>query len=179
MLTGEYKFLDASVINYINNVIKDNKRFIEERFQLWIENNEIENKNNPSAFVNKCFLKELRRGTFYEPEAPKIEHVPNSQALFNYMREKGVIVKNTSTIDIDISNTYLLKHGIVNVEEMQVLNQEITKYLADNKLSTDNYLDLLMKSNTLKGRFIDWNAIGNEINKCKEEYDRILNELFK
>ncbi len=177
MLTGKYEYLDKKILDYINQFTETHPDFDEERFKLWLETNEVNQKNNPSSYVYKFFTKAYQQGLFLKPASPKIEYIPNTQELFNCMRERGLIVVRDSTIEIDVAMRWLLEKQVVTIEELRDLNNGIIDYLVKNNLTTAKYLDLMMKSNLLKGRFIDWNEIGNIALKEKEEWEAMMLEL--
>lgn len=178
-LTKEYSYLNDIVLTHINDLIKDLTDFDEERFNFWLEEKKISSKNNPSAYVKSCFKKELELGTFTKPEAPEIEYVPATQTFINSLREKGIKIIPEDTMQIDVTFSYLLNNLILTPDELRQLNQNIVDYMVSlNKpQTTSDFLELMRKSKTLKGRFIDWVAIGKEAQKLNEEWDRLLAEL--
>ena len=178
-LTQEYSYLNDIVLTHINDLIKDLTDFDEERFNFWLEEKKISSKNNPSAYVKSCFKKELELGTFTKPEAPEIEYVPATQTFINSLREKGIKIIPEDTMQIDVTFSYLLNNLILTPDELRQLNQNIVDYMVSlNKpQTTSDFLELMRKSKTLKGRFIDWVAIGKEAQKLNEEWDRLLAEL--
>ena len=178
-LTQEYSYLNDIVLTHINDLIKDLTDFDEERFNFWLEEKKISSKNNPSAYVKSCFKKELELGTFTKPESPEIEYVPATQTFINSLREKGIKIIPEDTMQIDVTFSYLLNNLILTPDELRQLNQNIVDYMVSlNKpQTTSDFLELMRKSKTLKGRFIDWVAIGKEAQKLNEEWDRLLAEL--
>ena len=178
-LTKEYSYLNDIVLTHINDLIKDLTDFDEERFNFWLEEKKISSKNNPSAYVKSCFKKELELGTFTKPEAPEIEYVPATQTFINSLREKGIKIIPEDTMQIDVTFSYLLNNLILTPDELRQLNQNIVDYMVSlNKpQTTSDFLELMRKSKTLKGRFIDWVAIGKEAQELNEEWDRLLAEL--
>ena len=180
-LTKEYSYLNNIVLTHINDLIKDltDSDFDEERFNWWLEEKKISTKNNPSAYVKSCFKKELELGTFTKPEAPDVEYVPATQIFFNQLREKGIQVIPEDTMYIDCTFSYLLNNGILTVDELRALNQNIVDYMVglNKPQSTHDFLELMRKSNTLKGRFVDWVAIGKEAADLNKEWERLLAEI--
>jgi len=178
MLTNKYPFLDDNVINFINKTITNREDFNEERFQLWIDNNEIQSKNNPSAFVNKCFLKELNKGTFIKPEEPEIEYVPATTPMFNYMRELGIKVTQRSTGDIDVACTYILKHKVLTPDELATLNRQIIKHINEHKdtMNSGDFLPLMKKAKVLAGK-VNWTEVDDEAQKLWDEWEELMKEL--
>ena len=178
-LTKEYSYLNDIVLTHINDLIKDLTDFDEERFNFWLEEKKISSKNNPSAYVKSCFKKELELGTFTKPEAPEIEYVPATQTFINSLREKGIKIIPEDTMQIDVTFSYLLNNLILTPDELRQLNQNIVDYMVSlNKpQTTSDFLELMRKSKTLKGRFIDWVAIGKKAQELNEEWDRLLAEL--
>lgn len=177
MLSNKYTYLDESVLNYINTVISNRPEFDEKKFAAWLESNSIQSKSNPSAFVNKCFTNELNKGTFNKD--PKLINPKIScQPLFNAL-DKHNLLKDESTLIIDVANEYLLKNGLLEVEELKELNHSIVNYLIENELDSEQYIPCLMKSKTLSGKFIEWEKITNEALRLQAEWDRIINSLPK
>ena len=178
-LEKSYPYISENVIAHINDLIKDLTDFDEERFNFWLEEKKISSKNNPSAYVKSCFKKELELGTFTKPEAPEIEYVPATQTFINSLREKGIKIIPEDTMQIDVTFSYLLNNLILTPDELRQLNQNIVDYMVSlNKpQTTSDFLELMRKSKTLKGRFIDWVAIGKKAQELNEEWDRLLAEL--
>ena len=178
-LTKEYSYLNDIVLTHINDLIKDLTDFDEERFNFWLEEKKISSKNNPSAYVKSCFKKELELGTFTKPEAPEIEYVPATQTFINSLREKGIKIIPEDTMHIDVAFSYLLNNGILTPDELRALNQSIVDYMVglNKPQTTSDFLELMRKSKTLKGRFVDWVAIGKEAADLNAEWDRLLKEL--
>jgi hypothetical protein len=177
-LTNNYNFLDTNVLIFINKIISNYPGFSEERFRLWIESSEIESKNNPSAFVNHCFLKELKKGTFTTPQLSEIIYVPETITMFIRMRELGIKVTPESTGDIDIACTYILKHNVLTPEELANLNRDIINHLETNKdiKTTNAFVDLMKKSKALYGK-VDWEAVDKEIKRASDECDQLLKSV--
>lgn len=178
-LTKEYSYLNNIVLTHINDLIKDLTDFDEERFNFWLEEKKIATKQNPSAYVKSCFKKELDLGTFTKPEAPEIEYVPATQSFFNDLRSVGIKVIPEDTMQIDVTFSYLLNNKILTPNELISLNRNIVDYMVSlNKpQTTSDFLDLMRKSKTLKGRFIDWVAIGKEAQRLNKEWERLLAEI--
>ena len=179
-LEKSYPYISENVIAHINDLIKDLTDFDENRFGFWLEDKKISSKNNPSSYVMSCFKKELDNGKFTKPEAPKIEYVPATTLFFNHLREVGIKVRGEDQFLIDCSFIYLLNNRIISPEELTKLNTQIIDYLLtlpEEKKNSGEYMNLLMKSKTLSGRFIDWNAIGNEAKKLEKEWDDMMSEL--
>lgn len=179
-LEKSYPYISENVIAHVNDLIKDLTDFDENRFGFWLEDKKISSKNNPSSYVMSCFKKELDNGKFTKPEAPKIEYVPATTLFFNHLREVGIKVRGEDQFLIDCSFIYLLNNGIISPEELTKLNTQIIDYLLtlpEEKKNSGEYMNLLMKSKTLSGRFIDWNAIGNEAKKLEKEWDDMMSEL--
>lgn len=179
-LTKEYSYLNNIVLTHINDLIKDLTDFDEERFNFWLEEKKIATKQNPSAYVKSCFKKELELGTFTKPEAPEIEYVPATQTFFNDLRSAGIKVIPEDTMQIDVTFSYLLNNKILTPNELISLNRSIVDYMVSlNKpQTTSDFLDLMRKSKTLKGRFIDWVAIGKEAQRLNKEWEELM-EFFK
>ena len=179
MLTSEYKYLDSKVIELINKNISNYPDFDENQFKAWIERNDIETKNNPSAFVSKCFIKELNKGTFNHIEEPEIIYVPAIQPFFNALEEKGIKVLPEDTLLIEETFTYLLNNNILTKEELTKLNHGIVEYILkqEGEHTSQEFMDLLMKSNTLKGRYIDWGTIASTAAMRNKEWNHLLEEL--
>ena len=178
-LTKEYSYLNNIVLTHINDLIKDLTDFDEERFNFWLEEKKIATKQNPSAYVKSCFKKELDLGTFTKPEEPEIEYVPATQSFFNDLRSVGIKVIPEDTMQIDVTFSYLLNNKILTPNELISLNRNIVDYMVSlNKpQTTSDFLDLMRKSKTLKGRFIDWVAIGKEAQRLNKEWERLLAEI--
>ena len=179
-LTKEYSYLNNIVLTHINDLIKDLTDFDEERFNFWLEEKKIATKQNPSAYVKSCFKKELDLGTFTKPEEPEIEYVPATQSFFNDLRSVGIKVIPEDTMQIDVTFSYLLNNKILTPNELISLNRNIVDYMVSlNKpQTTSDFLDLMRKSKTLKGRFIDWVAIGKEAQRLNKEWEELM-EFFK
>lgn len=179
-LTKEYSYLNNIVLTYINDLIKDLTDFDEERFNFWLEEKKIATKQNPSAYVKSCFKKELDLGTFTKPEEPEIEYVPATQSFFNDLRSVGIKVIPEDTMQIDVTFSYLLNNKILTPNELISLNRNIVNYMVSlNKpQTTSDFLDLMRKSKTLKGRFIDWVEIGKEAQRLNKEWEELM-EFFK
>lgn len=178
-LTKEYSYLNNIVLTHINDLIKDLTDFDEERFNFWLEEKKIATKQNPSAYVKSCFKKELDLGTFTKPEEPEIEYVPATQSFFNDLRSVGIKVIPEDIMQIDVTFSYLLNNKILTPNELISLNRNIVDYMVSlNKpQTTSDFLDLMRKSKTLKGRFIDWVAIGKEAQRLNKEWERLLAEI--
>jgi len=178
MLNNKYDFLDTSVLTFVNKTITNYPGFSEERFQLWIESNEIESKNNPSAFVNKCFLKELNKGTFTTPQLSEVIYVPETVPMFMYMRELGIKVTPVSTGDIDTAYAYILKHKVLTPEELAEMNRDIIRYLEENKEKTtsDEFVKLMKKSKLLTEK-VDWKEIDKEIKHTRKEWESLMKQF--
>lgn len=177
-LTNNYNFLDTNVLIFINKIISNYPGFSEERFRLWIESSEIESKNNPSAFVNHCFLKELKKGTFTAPQLSEVIYVPETVSMFLYMRELGIKVTPESTGDIDIVCAYLIRNHILTNSELVDLNREIIRHLDSNKETTtsDEFVSLMKKSKILCKK-VDWIAVEKEIQRTRDEWDQLLQSM--
>ena len=179
-LTKEYSYLNNIVLTHINDLIKDLTDFDEERFNFWLEEKKIATKQNPSAYVKSCFKKELDLGTFTKPEEPEIEYVPATQSFFNDLRSVGIKVIPEDTMQIDVTFSYLLNNKILTPNELISLNRNIVDYMVglNKPQTTSDFLDLMRKSKTLKGRFIDWVAIGKEAQRLNKEWEELM-EFFK
>lgn len=182
MLTNSYEFLDRDVVDFINKTIASYPNFNEERFQLWIDMNDIETKNNPSAYVNKCFLKELKSGTFIKPEEPKepiIEYLSLSAGeLFNEMRAMGIKVSQASTCSIMDVCDYLINNKVLTITDLRELNHGIVRYIAENDMTSDEFIDLMKKSKVLRGK-VKWEEVDKENQAFREECDSLLNSFYK
>ena len=177
MLSNKYTYLDEAVLNYINTVISNKPEFDERKFASWLESNDIQSKSNPSAFVNKCFMIELNKGTFNKD--PKLVNPKvNCQPLFNRLEEHNLL-KQESTFIIEAANEYLLKNSLLEIEELKELNHNIVNYLIENELDSEQYIPCMMKSKTLGGKFIDWQKITDEALRLQNEWNKVLNRLPK
>ena len=176
-LKEQYPFLNEQTIDFINDLIKDMTDFDENKFNKWLILKDIEHKNNPSNYLRKAFQEHLNKGTFTKDEEQEI-HVAITP-LCNELKSLGVRVPPESTMGMSVAMEYLLNNKILTIEELRTLNRGIISYLVDHKdtMDTNNYLELMRKSNMLKGRMVDWVAIGKEITKANEEWDRLMKEL--
>lgn len=179
MLSKEYKYLDSKVIELINKSISNYPTFDENQFKAWIERNEIESKVNPSAFVSKCFVKELNKGTFDKSDKPTTTYVPATQPFFNYLKEKGIEVIPDDTALIDETFRYLLENEILSRDELSKLNHDIVEYMLKQESghTSQEFINLMTKSNTLKGRYIDWSEITDRANQVNKKWKELLEDL--
>ena len=176
-LKDSYPFLNEQTIEFINDLTKDLTDFDEEKFKKWLILKDIEHKTNPSNYLRKAFQEHLDKGTFKKDEDQEV-HVAITP-LCNDLRSLGVHVAPESTMGMSVAMDYLLNNKILTIEELRTLNRGIISYLVDHKdtMDTNNYLELMRKSNMLKGRMVDWVAIGKEITKANEEWDQLIKEL--
>lgn len=160
-LKNSYPFLNEQTIEFINDLTKDLTDFDEEKFKKWLILKDIEHKTNPSNYLRKAFQEHLDKGTFKKDEDQEVHVAPES------------------TMGMSVAMDYLLNNKILTIEELRTLNRGIISYLVDHKdtMDTNNYLELMRKSNMLKGRMVDWVAIGKEITKANEEWDQLIKEL--
>lgn len=179
MLKSTYPYLDSNVIRFIDNQIEKEKNFSEELFKNWCELNKVSQKNNPSAWLNRVFLKELSKGTFTkEPEL--VQETPVTKActvpMFCYMREIGIKVTQESTSDIDVVMNYILRNKVLTVNELIELNTNIIKHLKDNSVTSDGFIPLMKQSKTLAGK-INWKDVDEQIEIVRKKWAEILSQL--
>ena len=179
MLLNTYTYLDKDVLKFINSSIEKHKNFSEYLFKNWLQENHIEDRYNPSAFVSKCFLKELSKGTF-DKEPELVQESPVAKAcsvpMFCYMREIGIKVTQESTSDIDVVMNYILRNKILTVNELIELNTNIIKHLKDNSVTSDGFIPLMKQSKTLAGK-INWKDVDEQIDIARKKWAEILSQL--
>lgn len=178
-LNREYIYFNSTLITYINDLLRDLDDFDEDRFNYWLYENHIGAKQNPSAYVKSCFKKELDRGTFTKLEEPEIKYLPEIQCFINQLRAVGIEIIPKDTLQMEITFSYLIDNKILTQEELISLNRSIVDYMVNTKKkqSTNNFLDLMRKSKTLKDKVIDWEEIDNEFQKADREWNELLEQL--
>jgi len=179
MLKSTYPYLDNDVLKFIDTKIIEEPNFSEDLFKNWLTINKVNEKRNPSAYVNKVFLEQLRLGTFTkEPEL--VHESPVAQALtmpmFCHMREIGIKVLQESTGDIDTVMNYILRNKILTPNELAELNRSIINHLKENSVSSDGFIPLMKQSKTLQGK-INWKDVDQLIEKNRKEWAEIFAEL--
>ena len=179
MLKSTYPYLDNNVLKYIDNQIEKEPNFSEELFKNWCEENKVAQKYNPSAWLNRVFFKELKKGTFTkEPEL--VQETPVTKActvpMFCYMREIGIKVTQESTSDIDVVMNYILRNKVLTVNELIELNTNIIKHLKENSVTSDGFIPLMKQSKTLAGK-INWKDVDEQIDIARKKWAEILSQL--
>jgi len=176
MLNNHYPYLDTILINFINHHIDKRQNFSEDLFQNWINENHIQERNNPSSYIQRCFLKELSKGTF-DKEPELVQETPVTKActvpMFCYMREIGIKVTQESTSDIDVVMNYILRNKILTVNELIELNTNIIKHLKENSVRSDGFIPLMKQSKTLAGK-INWKDVDAQIEDARKKWAEIL-----
>ena len=167
-------YLDENIINYINRIIErlSSSDFEENSFLNWLYENDVESKNNPSAYIKKCFKEQLDLGTF-KPK-PKINYIPNTQVLANEMRDRGVVILADDSVWLSVVWEYLVNFKGVDLVELQDLNHKILNFMKTNEFS--EYKELLVNSNTLKKYDINWKLIELNVDMKIKDWNSLLDE---
>jgi len=175
-LVNTPSYINEYVINYINGILTMTKEedFSEEVFNDWLVIKDIEQKNNPNAYLKSCFKKELDNGTF-KPKAI-VNYVPNTQVLINALRDKGVCVLADESVWLSVVWQNILNNNYLSIEECVELNRKILMYMR-TATSFNQYKRLLMNSNTLKQFNINWDLINIKAQMVTGEWDKLLDEI--
>lgn len=175
LLTTNISYLDEYVTKYINDILRktNENEFDENEFVNWLNENFIQNKNNPSAYVKKVFMDELNRGTFRKQEIKEQE--PNVLPLINALRTKGVVVSTSDTVFINILFSYLINIKNVSQDSCISINKKILDYMKTDRFS--EYEMLIRQAKTLKLYKIDWNYIDQKVVETLNEWKELLNGI--
>lgn len=171
-MTYHFDYLDEDTNQYINQAINSNEELFDiKRFELWADVKNIKGKDNPNAYIRKIFKTELLNGTF--KKAPKKKIVVNTIPLFRAMDKLNMLVPESEFM-IDVALNYIINNEILTYQELIELDNRLVKYMFDYKLKSDEYVSLLMKSNTLKGKLIDWNEIILEGQRLEKKWNELV-----
>lgn len=174
-ITDYPRYVDKELINYIDeNVRASESDFDSERFNEWLIENNVESKNNPSAYIKACFKKEFERGTF-RPRA-KVSYVPNTQRLINELRDRGICVLADDSVWLSVVWKHLVNWKEINIKDCVELNHKILEYMGESQ-SFEDYKRLLMNSKTLKKYEINWNLLEEKVKFEILGWDNYLKEL--
>ena len=180
-LKQEYTYLSNTVIDIINELIKDLTDFDEDKFLNWLIEKKIETKTNPSAYVRSCFKKELESGRF-KSDVKKENDTETlclaMQPFYNALHEIGIKELGDSTFFAEEANLNVLKHNILTIDELRNLNQKILQYMKKmENPKAEDYCICLRKSNALKDK-VDWEEVDRLVEQSKKEWEELMS-FFK
>lgn len=185
MLVKKYEFLDEDVIKFINNVTSKNSDFNEERFERWIDLNDVKSARNPSALVNSSFLRELKKGTFkaVDFEISSAELKAKKRAFPSWMLGKEVFVGFTGDELYRYLLSSVLGHlcnsGQIAIDyKFERYLKRVDGYCSDNHINTwEALLDLLVERLGINGHIIPIQELKEAEQKALGEWKKILAAL--
>ena len=159
---------------YIEQIIKDDEDFNETRFENWLKERNVAFKDNPTAYVIKCFKPVYEKGCF-----SRIEYIPATQTLFNEFRSQGIVINYGEDMYIDIMLTHLRKKEIVNDKELIEMCDKAIKYIKEKneKPNTKHFIDVFKNSKKLKGK-VDWEEVNDKTTRAMKQWEEIMEELY-
>ena len=142
------------------------------KFKKWFETNlsYFKTKQNPNSYFKKAFITELQKGRF-DIDAIVID----TSTLIRALRKKGIEVLSDDTAYVEIMWLEIIKQGM-KIEDIVKLNHKILDYMKSGQ-SFQDYVNLVRKSNAIKGYSIDWDKIQKDYEEELELWDKNLNEL--
>ena len=138
------------------------------KFKKWFETNlsYFKTKQNPNSYFKKAFIIELQKGRF-DIDAISID----TSTLISALRKKGIEVLSDDTAYVEIMWLEIIKQGM-KIEDIVKLNHKILDYMKSGQ-SFQDYVNLVRKSNAIKGYSIDWDKIQKDY---EEELELLVDE---
>lgn len=175
MATYHFDFLAEYVNQTINSLINE-ENFDLDTFNIWVIENNIKFKSNPSAYVNKIFKQELDKGTFKKPEEPEIQYLPAIEPFLSLMRDMGIKVLPNDSLYLDNLYIEMLKCGVPQ-EEIIKSNHYILDNLMHEGDDTTKFIDLIKKSKLMKQYSVDLELVATNYEKQLKEWDELLSDI--
>ena len=174
--------LNDTVIEWVQAQVKGNGDFDESKFEEWLKEKNVAFKSNPSAWLKTVFPKELEKGTFN-----RVTYVPATVPLFNAMRDKGIIVKQTDCLYIDLLLTKISKALGKSKSKEQVADKigewckGSIEYITTKieKPTSSDFINVFKKSKAVAQLKIDWVALQQEADKENKEWDELMDFFRK
>lgn len=164
----------SSLINSCDELVAYVREDLDlDKFKAWLEfnSNNFKSKTNQVSYFKKSFLNELDKGTF---DIIKVEYIPNTQALLNEMRARGICVLADEGVWVNVLFDYLLNEKKVDLDTCATLNHKVLDYMSNQEFS--NYKELIKSSNTLKKYQIDWELIEKRTRNEIDKWNDLLEE---
>ena len=142
------------------------------KFKTWFDSKitTFTTKQNQHIYFKKAFVTELQKGTFDIDEISL-----DTTSLITALRNKGVSVLSDDTAYIEIMWLEIIASGM-SIDDAKNLNHQIVDYMKSGQTIAE-YVNLVKRSNALKGYQIDWNKIQTRYEEEIELWDKALEKL--
>lgn len=143
MNLDKYNYLDSKIKAHINELTENDETFSETKFDRWLEENKIDKKDNPSAYLYKHFEPEYRLGTFSNKKL-----IVSTVQLQLRLENKGYTYQDHEPFLLELVCNHILNEFPVEQSELQDTINKIIDYIEQKEMvkSYHNLIDLLTRS---------------------------------
>lgn len=171
-----YAFIDRFLAEF-NELVKKHKTFSCDKFVEWFNSRNVVYKTAPISFLKKCGFEDIESGKF---DANSEEVVGlNSQSLFNALRNANITLYNDErgTIYIDVVEKYIIRNGLMTLEELICWNHKAVAYLANKGKTSEDFIKLFKASKAMKELNLPFLELEVEVKKNAQEWEELLSKV--